>query len=71
MANNNFFDFLPSPSNKEDARKKADTLISGLKTDEKQELQSILNDREKINEVLSSPAAKKIMEKLNGKKDGH
>ena len=71
MANNNFSDFLSSPSDKQDAKKKADKLISGLKADEKQELQSILCDRDKINEVLNSPAARKIMEKLNGKRDGH
>ena len=71
MANNNFPNFFSAPTDKADAQKKASKLISGLNADEKDELQEILGDRDKINAVLSSPAAKKIMEKLNGKKNGH
>ena len=69
MANNNFPNFFSAPTDKADAEKKASKLISGLNADEKDELQEILGD--KINAVLSSPAAQKIMEKLNGKKNGH
>lgn len=71
MANNNFPNFFSAPTDKADAEKKATKLISGLNADEKDELQEILGDRDKINAVLSSPAAQKIMEKLNGKKNGH
>lgn len=71
MANNNFPNFFSAPTDKADAEKKASKLISGLDADEKDELQEILGDRDKINAVLSSPAAQKIMEKLNGKKNGH
>lgn len=71
MANNNFPNFFSAPKNKSDAEKQANKLISGLKAEEKTELQEILSDRDKINDVLSSPAAQKIMEKLNNKKDGH
>lgn len=71
MANNNFPNFFSAPTDKADAEKKAIKLISGLNADEKDELQEILGDRDKINAVLSSPAAQKIMEKLNGKKNGH
>ena len=71
MANNNFPNFFSAPTDKADAEKKASKLISGLNADEKEELQEILGDRDKINAVLSSPAAQKIMEKLNGKKNGH
>lgn len=71
MANNNFPNFFSAPTDKADAEKKASKLISGLNADEKDELQEILGDRDKINVVLSSPAAQKIMEKLNGKKNGH
>lgn len=71
MANNNFSNFFSAPTDKADAEKKANKLISGLNADEKDELQEILGDRDKINAVLSSPAAQKIMEKLNGKKNGH
>ena len=71
MANNNFPNSFSAPTDKADAEKKASKLISGLNADEKDELQEILGDRDKINAVLSSPAAQKIMEKLNGKKNGH
>lgn len=71
MANNNFSNFFSAPKNKSDAEKQAKKLINGLKAEEKTELQEILSDRDKINAVLSSSAAQKIMEKLNGKKDGH
>ncbi len=71
MTNNNFPNFFSAPKNKSDAEKQANKLINGLKAEEKTELQEILSDRDKINAVLSSPAAQKIMEKLNGKKDGH
>lgn len=71
MANNNFPNFFSAPTDKADAEKKASKLISGLNADEKDELQEILGDRDKINAVLSSTAAQKIMEKLNGKKNGH
>ena len=71
MTNNNFPNFFSAPTDKADAEKKASKLISGLNADEKDELQEILGDRDKINAVLSSPAAQKIMEKLNGKKNGH
>lgn len=71
MANNNFPNFFSAPTDKADAEKKASKLISGLNADEKDELQEILGDRDRINAVLSSPAAQKIMEKLNGKKNGH
>ena len=70
MSNNNFPNFFSAPTDKADAEKKASKLISGLNADEKDELQEILGDRDKINAVLSSPAAQKIMEKLNGKKNG-
>lgn len=71
MTNNDFQNFFSAPKNKTEAEKKANRLISGLKADERNELDEILSDRDKINAVLSSPAARKIMEKLNGKKDGH
>lgn len=71
MSNNNFSGFFSAPINKADAGKKAEKLINGLKAEEKDELNEILSDRDKINAVLSSPAAQKIMQKLNGKKDGH
>ena len=71
MANNKFSDFFSAPSSKADAEKRAKELINGLKAEERDELNQILGDRDKINAVLSSPAARKIMEKLNGKKDEH
>lgn len=71
MLNNNFSEFFSAPVNKADAEKKTGKLINGLNAEEKDELNEILSDADKINAVLSSPAAQKIMQKLNGKKDGH
>lgn len=71
MANSKFPDNFSAPSSKEDAQKTVSRLIGNMKPEEKSELQSILDDKSKINEILNSPAAKKIMEKLNEKKDGH
>lgn len=71
MANSKFPENFSAPSSKEDAQKTVSKLIGNMKPEEKSELQSILDDKSKINEILNSPAAKKIMEKLNEKKDGH
>lgn len=71
MPKNNFSEFFSSPTDKNDAKNKADKLISGLSSEEKTELQGILDDKSRINEILNSPAARKIMEKLNGEKNGH
>lgn len=71
MPKNNFSEFFSSPTDKNDAKSKADKLISGLSSEEKTELQGILDDKSRINEILNSPAARKIMEKLNGEKNGH
>lgn len=59
MANNNFPNFFSAPTDKADAEKKASKLISGLNADEKDELQEILGDRDKINAVLSPLPLKK------------
>lgn len=71
MANSKFPENFSAPSSKEDTQKTVSKLIGNMKPEEKSELQSILDDKSKINEILNSPAAKKIMEKLNEKKDGH
>lgn len=71
MANQKFPDNFSAPSSKEEAQSTANRLISKMSSEEKSELQSILDDRGKINEILNSPAAQKIMQKLNEKKDGH
>lgn len=71
MKNNNYSDFFSKPSNRRDAETKAEKLIGGLKKDEKEELDSILSDKNKINAILSSPAAKKILEKMNDNGHGH
>ena len=55
-----------SSKNASENKSNADKIISGLDSSKKAELNSILNDRQKINEILSSPAAKKIIDKLNG-----
>ncbi len=39
-----------------------------LSDEQKQKLQGILNDRESMNKLLSTPVAKKLMDLLNNKK---
>ena len=51
-------------------KRAADKLIAGLGSDESTELDKILNDREKIEEILRSEAAKNIINKLGGSTDG-
>ena len=55
---------------KNTAQQKATELMSGLNTEQNSELQKILADKEKINEILSSPVAQKLMKKFNGNANG-
>ena len=49
MANNKFSDFFSAPSSKADAEKRAKELINGLKAEEKDELNQIIGDRDKLS----------------------
>ena len=50
------------------ARKNAaEKMMAGLNKNESSELNEIINDRDKINLILNSPAVKQIMDKLRNK----
>ena len=75
MRNNKQFDlsaFMNLMKNADNTEKKqtADKIISGLNNNEQAELDKILADRSKIDEILNSSAARQIIEKINGKNDG-
>ncbi|MBP9989482.1 MAG: hypothetical protein KBT46_08285 [Ruminococcus sp.] len=45
-------------------------LINSLDSKKRNELNNILSDKNKLNQVLNSPAAQEIMKKLNGNSNG-
>jgi len=51
-------------------KQSTDKLINSLDESKKKELNSILSDKQKINEILNSPAAMNIIKKLNGNNNG-
>ncbi len=46
------------------------TLLANLSDEEKKQLQSTLNDKEKLKNILNSDAAKQLMKILGGNKNG-
>ena len=75
MDNNQFNDLsaiFDKLRNKDNSSQKqtADNLMSGLNQQQTQELKEIMSDKEKIDSILNSPAAKEIMKKINGNNDG-
>ena len=65
---NNILSVLSKLSGADSAQKKqaADSIMSSMSDEDNREFQKILSDRNKISEILSSPAVKQIMQKLNG-----
>ena len=61
---------LFSQNNINSNRQNAEKIVNGLDSEKRSELNSILNNRDKVNEILNSPAAKKIIDKLNGNGNG-
>lgn len=75
MKNNQSLDFSKLSeiisSGDGNARKQAaEKMMSGLNSSENRELNEIMNDKEKINLILNSPAVKQIMDKLKKGKNG-
>ena len=48
----------------------AEQLISSLSAEQQQKLNSILNDKAKTEQILSSPMAKQLLKTLLGKNNG-
>lgn len=75
MKNDRQFDFssilkLIGSSDSIKKQNAVEKIKSGLSADENKELNSILNDKSKINAILNSEAAKKIMNRLNSDNNG-
>ncbi len=75
MKNNQPMDFskiseILSSGDDSTRKKAAEKMMSGLNREENRELKEIMNDKEKINLILNSPAVKQIMEKLKNNKNG-
>ena len=65
---NNILSVLSKLSDADSAQKKqaADSIMSSMSDEDSREFQKILSDRNRISEILNSPAVKQIMQKLNG-----
>ena len=61
------FDALLDHLNEKNLENYAKTHLSAQK---QRKLNEILNDKDKLNRVLSSPQAQEIMKKLKGKQNG-
>lgn len=75
MQNNQPMDFskfseILSSGDDSTRKKTAEKMMSGLNREENRELKEIMNDKEKINLILNSPAVKQILEKLRNNKNG-
>lgn len=75
MKNDRQFDFssilkLIGSSDSQKKQNAVEKMKSGLSADENKELDSIIRDKSKIDAILNSDAAKKILSKLNSDNNG-
>jgi len=71
MTNNQPQDFssiLDNLNNGADRRQTAQKLMQNMSADENRQLFEIMQDKDKLSALMSSPAAQKILEKINGHK---
>ena len=47
-----------------------DAVLQNLKEDDRKKIEEVLADKEKLNKILNSDAAQKLMKFLGGKKNG-
>ena len=47
-----------------------DSVLQNLKEDDRKKIEEVLADKDKLNKILSSDAAQKLMKILGGKKNG-
>ena len=47
-----------------------DAVLQNLKEDDRKKIEEVLADKEKLNKILNSDAARKLMKFLGGKKNG-
>lgn len=64
-----FFNDFASKS-EEEQKKTALNMLSGMSTEQSGQIRSILGDKEKVRQILSSPQAQQLMQKLKGGGNG-
>ena len=65
-------DFLSDFASKSENEKKkaASDLLSGMTSEQTAKIKNILNDEEKVKQILSTPQAQQLMKKLRGNSNG-
>ena len=71
MINNHqqdIFSVLNNLKNTDEKQKKqtAEKMMSSMNEEDQKNFQSVIRDKNKVNEILNSPAVQQIMQKLNG-----
>lgn len=71
MQNNqqiDIFSVLSKLSGADSSQKKqvAENIISSMSSEDNREFQKLISDKDKVSQILSSPAVQQIMQKLNG-----
>lgn len=71
MKNNHqqdIFSVLNNLKNTDEKQKKqtAEKMMSSMNEEDQKNFQSVIRDKNKVNEILNSPAVQQIMQKLNG-----
>ena len=67
---NNNFDKIDQTTIDAARRGDTDALMSNLSNADRQKVQEVLKDKDKLKEILSSDAAKNLMKILGGKQNG-
>lgn len=75
MKNNQFNDFskifqILSSGDSNAKKNAANEMVSGMSSNEKKELNDILNNKEKLDTILNSPAVRQILNKINTGNNG-
>lgn len=75
MKNNQINDFtkifqILSSGDNNAKKNTANQMVSGMNSNEKKELNDILNNKEKLDAILNSPAVRQILNKINTGNNG-
>lgn len=75
MKNNQINDFtkifqILSSGDNNAKKNAANQMVSGMNSNEKKELNDILNNKEKLDAILNSPAVRQILNKINTGNNG-
>ncbi len=69
---NNSSDFIKNFASKSEAeqKKEAMNILNNMDSKQSAQIKNILSDKEKLNSILSSPEAQRILSKLKGNGNG-